>query len=93
MLVSILSFSYAFIILVAKLFWSIPVEGWAPTMISLLALAGVQLVMLGIIGEYLWRDYHETRKLPNFVVESTLGGDPTERGERSDKREGPQGWS
>jgi hypothetical protein len=31
--------------------------------------------MLGIIGEYLWRSYHETRKLPNFVVESVLEKD------------------
>lgn len=71
--VSMLSFSYATLILVLKLFWSIPVQGWAPTMITILMLSGVQLVMLGIIGEYLWRNYHETRKRPNFVVESSLG--------------------
>jgi dolichol-phosphate mannosyltransferase len=72
LLVSLLSFAYATLIFFLKLFWGIPLQGWAPTMISILMLAGVQLVMLGIIGEYLWRSYYETRKLPNYVVESVL---------------------
>jgi len=70
--VSLLSFAYALLIFVLKLAWAIPIEGWAPIMISILGLAGVQLVMLGIIGEYLWRNYHETRRLPNFVVETEV---------------------
>ena len=81
LMVSLLSFGYAIVIILAKLFWSIPVEGWAPTMVSILALSGVQLVMLGIIGEYLWRNYHETRKLPNFVVESVLRAEDEPRGD------------
>ena len=72
LVVSVLSFGYATLIFVARIFFGHPVEGWAPLMISILMLAGVHLVMLGIIGEYLWRNYHETRKLPNFVVESVL---------------------
>ena len=71
-IVSILSFAYASLILVGKLFWRIPVEGWAPIMIVLLMLGGIQLVMLGVIGEYLWRNNQETRKRPTFVVESTF---------------------
>jgi glycosyltransferase involved in cell wall biosynthesis len=69
--VSVLSFAYAALIIVAKLFWGIPIQGWAPIMVSVLALSGVQMLVLGIIGEYLWRNYHETRRLPNFIVEST----------------------
>lgn len=72
LVVSVLSFGYATVIFFAKLFWQVPVEGWAPLMISILTLSGVHLVMLGIIGEYLWRNYHETRKRPNFVVETVL---------------------
>jgi glycosyltransferase involved in cell wall biosynthesis len=67
--VSLLSFAYASLILVMKIFWGLPVEGWAPIMISILMLAGVQMLMLGLIGEYIWRNYHEVRALPNFVVE------------------------
>lgn len=77
--VSAASFAYAMLILVLKLAWNLPVEGWAPIMITLLMLGGVQLVMLGIIGEYLWRNYAESRGQPNFVVERVLGDDPSER--------------
>ena len=70
--VSLLSFGYAALILLLRLFWGLPVEGWAPTMISILGLSGVQLVMLGIIGEYLWRNYYETRKLPSYVIDGVL---------------------
>lgn len=43
-------------------------------MISVLMLSGVQMLMLGVIGEYLWRNYHESRKLPNFVIEHVDDG-------------------
>jgi glycosyltransferase involved in cell wall biosynthesis len=72
LIVSVLSFGYATLIFFLRLFWGHPVEGWAPLMISILMLSGVHMMMLGIIGEYLWRNYQETRKLPSFVVESTL---------------------
>lgn len=72
LMVSLLSFSYAMVIFIAKTFWDVPVKGWAPTMIAILILGGLQLVMLGIIGEYLWRNYHESRRRPNFVVETIL---------------------
>jgi len=73
--VSVLSFGYATLIFFLRLFFGHPVEGWAPLMISILMLSGVHMMMLGIIGEYLWRNYQETRKLPSFVIESTLAAD------------------
>jgi glycosyltransferase involved in cell wall biosynthesis len=69
LVVSVLSFMYASLIFCRKIFWDHPIEGWAPIMISILMLSGVQMLMLGVIGEYLWRSYYETRKLPNFVIE------------------------
>jgi dolichol-phosphate mannosyltransferase len=69
LVISLLSFSYASLIIFMRIFWGHPIEGWAPIMISILMLSGVQMLMLGVIGEYLWRNYHETRKLPNFVIE------------------------
>jgi dolichol-phosphate mannosyltransferase len=75
LVVSLLSFAYAAAIFFAKLFWEIPIQGWAPTMIVILMLSGIHLIMLGIIGEYLWRNYHQTRNLPNFVVETVLERD------------------
>lgn len=70
--VSLLSFAYAMLIFFLRIFWGMPVQGFAPTMITILMLSGIQLVLLGIIGEYVWRNYGETRKLPNYVTEETL---------------------
>lgn len=45
-----------------------PFSGWAPLMIVVLIVGGLIMVMLGIIGEYVWRIYDEVRKKPNYVV-------------------------
>jgi len=76
LIVSALSFAYALLIFALKLFWQIPVEGWAPIMITMLMLGGIQLVMLGVIGEYLWRNSHESRRRPSFVVDTTVEARP-----------------
>lgn len=76
LLASAMSFTYASVIIVGKLVWDIPLKGWPPIMVSILGLSGVQLVMLGVIGEYLWRNYYETRKLPNYVIESITEAAP-----------------
>jgi dolichol-phosphate mannosyltransferase len=70
--ISLCSFAYAFLILVLRIWWSLPVVGWAPLMIVILMLGGVQLVMLGVIGEYIWRGNHETRRRPSFVIEEVI---------------------
>ena len=43
-------------------------SGWAPIMITILLLGGLIMVMLGVIGEYVWRINEEVRKRPNYVV-------------------------
>lgn len=44
--------------------------GWAEPVVLILVTSGVQMTMLGIIGEYLWRSLDETRKRPLFFVEN-----------------------
>ena len=65
-------FLYAVLILIMRLTANIPIKGWAPLMIVLLTVSGIQMIMLGIIGEYLWRNYDETRKRPIYVVETIV---------------------
>lgn len=69
-LLSLAGFIYAVIVLLAKLTWGHPVEGWTPLMIAVLVLSGFQLLMLGVIGEYIWRMLAQMKNRPNFIIES-----------------------
>lgn len=73
--IAFLGFLYAVVILFMKLTANIPIEGWAPLMIVILLLSGVQMIMLGTLGEYLWRNYEEARKRPTFVIEKIVEKD------------------
>jgi dolichol-phosphate mannosyltransferase len=66
-------FAYAFFIVLNRLFYGRPIPGWSSIMVVLLLVSGVQLLMLGVIGEYLWRVADEVRGAPPFVVQSRLG--------------------
>jgi dolichol-phosphate mannosyltransferase len=73
LLVSALSFLFGFYVLVNKLAFGAHVEGWTSVMLAVLVLGGVQLVMIGVLGEYLWRALDEARGRPLYIVERTLG--------------------
>jgi glycosyltransferase involved in cell wall biosynthesis len=60
-------------------------RGWASTLAVILFVGGIQLVMLGIVGEYLSRVYDEVRQRPLYVVRSRLGLAPSEAVSKSDK--------
>ncbi|OGH16800.1 MAG: hypothetical protein A3C30_00465 [Candidatus Levybacteria bacterium RIFCSPHIGHO2_02_FULL_40_18] len=65
---SFLGFIYALVVLFARLFNDIPFQGYAPIMIVLLIASGLIMMMLGVIGEYLWRIYDEIRKRPQYLI-------------------------
>ena len=66
------AFVYGAWIIAKALLWGDPVAGW-PTMMSvILFLGGVQLVALGLIGEYLGRLYEEAKQRPLYLVDSWL---------------------
>lgn len=69
-LVAAASFLYGLVIFVSWLTFGIEVKGWVPMMILLTFTAGIQMAMLGVLGEYLWRTLDETRKRPHFVIDS-----------------------
>ncbi|MCP5105624.1 MAG: glycosyltransferase family 2 protein [bacterium] len=68
-IISGLGFLYALVILISKIFGGITIYGWAPIMIVVLVLSGFQMLMLGIIGEYLWRTLDQVRGRDHFVIE------------------------
>ena len=70
--VSMLGIFYA---LFLRIFTNVWVEGWTALMIAVLFMGGIQLICVGIIGEYIGRIYNQTKKRPLYVVEEYIGFD------------------
>jgi len=68
-IVSLCSFFYGGSVVAHALFRRIPVEGFATIVALITFLLGLIILMLGIIGEYLWRIFDETNKRPETVIE------------------------
>ena len=67
-LTSILAFIYACSVFIQKLL-GYTVQGWATIMVAILFLGGVQLICLGIAGEYIGRIFNEIKQRPIYVIE------------------------
>ncbi len=63
---------YAFYFLYKKIFLGIPVLGYASIIVAILFVGGVQLLILGIIGEYLGRVYQEVQARPIYILKEHL---------------------
>lgn len=71
--ISALAFLFAIYILIEALVWGINAPGFPTLVISVMLLSGVQLISLGVIGEYLGRVYEEVKGRPLFVVSREIG--------------------
>lgn len=69
LIISLSGFVYAIVIVIAKFAGSYPFQGWAPLMVIVLFLSGFQMLMLGIIGEYLWRTLDEVRRRQLYIID------------------------
>ena len=67
-LTALTGFLYAADIVYYRIRHSTPFPGWAPIMVLILIIGGLLMVMLGIIGEYVWRIYDEVKGKPNYIV-------------------------
>lgn len=68
-IIALCSFLYGSTVVTSALLHRIPVEGFATVVALVTFLLGLIIVMLGIIGEYLWRIFDETNKRPETVIE------------------------
>ena len=72
---SLLSFLYASFLIIRTLIFGVDVPGYASLMVITLFLGGMQLITMGIIGEYIGRIYEETKGRPLYLVRDCYGFD------------------
>jgi len=72
-IVSMLAFIYMIYVFIKALIWGDPVQGYPSMVILMLFLGGIQLLSLGIIGEYIGRIYNETKNRPDYIVRGFNG--------------------
>jgi polyisoprenyl-phosphate glycosyltransferase len=75
MICSVLGFLYALVLVVLRLVTQTPVQGWSSLIVVVLVLGGIQMMMLGILGEYLWRTLEASRHRPIYFLEETSEAD------------------
>jgi glycosyltransferase involved in cell wall biosynthesis len=69
---SILGFIYSAFIILLRFKYDKPIVGWTSIMVAVMVLGGLQMLMLGLVGEYLWRNLEEARKRPLFLIEEQV---------------------
>ena len=69
-LVSFVGFIYMLSIILKTLIYGIDVSGYASMMVIILFLGGIQLIFLGLIGEYLGRAFYEVKRRPLYFIDS-----------------------
>jgi polyisoprenyl-phosphate glycosyltransferase len=72
MIVAFLGLLYAAYVVVHALRGA-PPTGWSSLVVVVLVLGGVQMIMLGVLGEYLWRALDESRHRPRYLIEAVTG--------------------
>ena len=73
LVISLLAVCYALVVMVQTLLYGTDVPGYPSLIVSVMFFAGVQLISLGVIGEYLGRMYEEVKGRPLFLVTEELG--------------------
>ncbi len=71
LLLCLLAFLAIMFVVLRKLIYGDPIQGWASTMCVLLTTGGVQLLCTGILGQYLAKTYMETKNRPIYIIDKT----------------------
>ena len=68
---TVVSFAAILFIVVRRLIFGDPVAGWASTACIILFMGGLQLLCMGIIGQYLAKTYLEVKRRPHYIIAET----------------------
>ena len=72
---TMVSFLMVLFVFVRRMIFGDPVAGWASTICIILFIGGVQLLCMGIMGQYLAKTYLEVKKRPHYIVAETNNSD------------------
>jgi len=72
--ISFCAFLYTVYALIAKFYLDTAIQGWTSILISVLFLGGVQLIFLGLIGEYLGKMFIEAKQRPTYIIKDKYLG-------------------
>ncbi len=72
-IISTLAFGYGAWLLIRTLIFGVDVAGYASIMASVLFMGGIQLIAIGIVGEYIGRVYNESKQRPIYIIEEISG--------------------
>ncbi len=70
-IMTFMSFVMLIVIVVRKLIFGDPVEGWASTICVIIFIGGIQLFCTGIMGQYIAKTYMESKKRPHYIIAET----------------------
>jgi glycosyltransferase involved in cell wall biosynthesis len=74
LLLSTVAFAYGLYEVIEKLLFGVDVPGWPTVVVSIMFFSGVQLLFIGILGEYLARVYDEVKGRPPYIVAEVVRG-------------------
>ena len=73
--ITVVSFVMLIFIIVRRLLFGDPVAGWASTVCVVIFIGGIQLLCLGVIGQYISKMYLEIKNRPHFIISDTNAKD------------------
>jgi glycosyltransferase involved in cell wall biosynthesis len=71
-IIFILSFMIILWILFEKFFLGTTIQGWSSVMISIYFMGGIQVMSIGIIGEYIGRVFQQSKGRPRYIIEREI---------------------
>jgi glycosyltransferase involved in cell wall biosynthesis len=73
--IALAALAFALYRIVRTLVWGVDVPGYASIMVAILFIGGVQILSIGVLGEYIGRIYEEVKRRPLYLVDETAGGE------------------
>ena len=71
MIIATLAILYGIGMAVSKLVYGNPVAGYSSLIVSILFIGGIQLIGIGLLGEYIGRIYIETKQRPRYILKTS----------------------